>query len=504
MDAEKFIQMLTIYDKGRGCLGYFNLNPAQKAVLPLLETEKRLIIVKARQLGISPLVRAWHFYSAYVAKDPHTFAVISHTRDSAEHLAGLDRRFFENLPVPLQRPLKVRTQRAIVYKDTGAGVRVYTSGGRGGTRSFAINAAHLSEFAFGIDQAELLAQVLASAGMNGQVIIESTVNQIGDTFHKIVQDSLNGENEWKVIFLPWSIEPKYRMEKGHFNWSNEERALLDEGLDRQQVWWRRFQISTMGKAKFKREYPATVQEAFQAAEDFYFDHTALSNIERLNLGEGPDRYYPGCDFDPDAQYIIGVDTGGGTKGGDYSALTVLNVDTMQPEYHLVTNAHSPTEWSEAVLRVAHKYNNPLLVIEGRSWGYVVLSKMQELNYPNLWKPRGSKKVGWDTNVKTRPMLFESVREMIESNLVMALDRDLHNQMMRCVVRKGRPDHPKNAHDDLLISLGLCYVVATKLPMKVERSPHAALIDAHIRKERAKKYRRPLPWTPAGGKRRKRY
>ena len=504
MDAEKFIQMLTIYDKGRGCLGYFNLNPAQKAILPLLETEKRLIIVKARQLGISTLVRAWHFYSAYVAKDPHTFAVISHTRDSAEHLAGLDRRFFENLPAPLQRPLKVRTQRAIVYKDTGAGVRVYTAGGRGGTRSFAINAAHLSEFAFGIDQAELLAQVLASAGMNGQVIIESTVNQIGDTFHKIVQDSLNGENEWKVVFLPWGIEPKYRMEKGHFNWSNEERALLDEGMDREQIWWRRFQISTMGKSKFKREYPATVEEAFQAAEDFYFDHAQLKKVERLNLGTSVERFYPDVDFDPDAQYIIGVDTGGGTKGGDYSALTVLNVDTMQPEYHLITNTQSPTDWAETILRIAHKYDNPTLVVEGRSWGYVVLTKLQEVNYPRLWKQRGSSKVGWDTNVKTRPMLFESVREMLVGDLIMALDRDLYDQMARCVVRKGRPDHPKGAHDDLLISLGLCYVVAVKMPMRVVRSPQASLIDAHIRKERAKKYRRPLPWTPAGGKRRKRY
>lgn len=500
MDAETFIQTLTIYNKALGQLGYFTLNPAQKKVLPILETEDRVVIVKARQLGISTLVRAWHFYKSFYAEEPHTYAVISHTRDSAEHLAGLDTRFYENLPPPLQRPLSAQTKRSIVFADSGASVRCYTAGGRGGTRSFAVHAAHLSEFAFGVDQAELLAQVLASAG-RGQVVIESTVNEVGDTFHKIVTDSLRGENDWKVVFLPWWIEPTYRLDQGTHHYTSEERDLMDMGLDKHQIWWRRHQIKLMGPKKFRREFPATVEEAFDVSEDWYYPRELLDQVEEINLGTGEERVYP-VEYSPEDDYIIGVDTGGGVSGGDYSALTVLNATTMQPELHFVSNRHSPTAWTEVILTVAHRYGNPLLVVEGRSWGYVVLTKLHEYKYPNMWKERGSSRMGWDTNVKTRPLLFESLREVVEGGLLIQADRDLLKQMRQCTIRKGRPDHPKGSHDDLLISAALAYVVALRQTPTVERSPRAALIDEFKRKQRAKRARRPLPWSPAGGVRRR--
>jgi hypothetical protein len=500
VDAETFIQTLTIYNKALGRLGYFSLNPAQQQVLPILESKQRIIIVKARQLGISTLVRAWHFYKAFYAQEPHTYAVISHTRDSAEHLAGLDTRFYDNLPRSLQRPLSAQTKRSIVFEDSGASVRCYTAGGRGGTRSFAVHAAHLSEFAFGVDQEELLAQVLASAG-RGQVVIESTVNQVGDTFHKLVTDSLAGENDWHVVFLPWTIEPTYRVSTGSHHYNAEEKELLEGGLERQQVWWRRHQIKLMGRKKFAREFPATVQEAFQVSEDWYYDRERLGEVEVLNLGTGDERAYPGSGYDPEAEYIIGVDTGGGA-GGDYSALTVLNTVTMQPELHFVTNRHSPTSFTEVILTIAHRYGNPLLVVEGRSWGYVVLTKLQELSYPALWKERGAARPGWDTNVRTRPLLFEALREILEGGLLIQADRDFLKQLRQCTIRKGRPDHPKGSHDDILVSAALAYVIALRNSPKVERSPKGALIDEWKRKQRAKKARRPLPWQPAGLTRRR--
>jgi hypothetical protein len=86
------------------------------------------------------------------------------------------------------------------FADTGAGFAAFTTGGRGGTRSFVFTGAQLSEFAFYTDPDEVLAQVLATVG-DGPIIIETTVNAPGDAFHRLVEGA--PENGWEVVFLPW-------------------------------------------------------------------------------------------------------------------------------------------------------------------------------------------------------------------------------------------------------------------------------------------------------------
>ena len=265
-DPAEFISRLTIMHKERQRLTPFELNEPQKRLLEVLRTSNRVIILKARQMGISTLVRGWHFWQTYMASEPKQYAVISHTRDSAEELHRMEKTFYDNLPVQLRRPLSKSSSRTLTFEDSGATVRTHTASGKGGARSFAMNSVHLSEFAFYDNQEETMATVMAAVG-EGQIIIESTPNTPGDKFHELVDGALKGENGWTLVFFPWFAHASYRVEEipGWYIPTGVEKMVQQQlQIDTQQLCWRKQQLKTLGQEKFIREYPATIEEAFRS------------------------------------------------------------------------------------------------------------------------------------------------------------------------------------------------------------------------------------------------
>ena len=75
----------------------------------------------------------------------------------------------------------------MVFKNSGASLRSFTASSKGGTRSFQLDGVHLSEFAFYEDQDEFLSTMMATIGAN-QIIIESTPNEMGDKFYKLIME----------------------------------------------------------------------------------------------------------------------------------------------------------------------------------------------------------------------------------------------------------------------------------------------------------------------------
>ena len=93
-DPIQFISRLKIMHKQRQRLTDFSMNKPQKELLEILKTENRVIILKARQMGISTLTRGYHFWRAYTSDQPTQYAVISHTRASAEELHRMEKTFY--------------------------------------------------------------------------------------------------------------------------------------------------------------------------------------------------------------------------------------------------------------------------------------------------------------------------------------------------------------------------------------------------------------------------
>ena len=79
------------------------------------------------------------------------------------------------------------------------------------------------------------------------------------------------------------------------------------------------------------------------------------------------------------RYVMGVDVGGGV-GGDYSALVVVSVGTLQPVYIQRSNQVSPRDWAHEVVRIATRYNGALILTESNNHGHAVL-ELRSLTLP---------------------------------------------------------------------------------------------------------------------------
>tara|TARA_R110000824_G_scaffold62094_5_gene164661 strand:- start:24713 stop:26239 length:1527 start_codon:yes stop_codon:yes gene_type:complete len=491
LGAKEFISSMYIYNKERRRLTFFDLNPAQEHLLEVLLAHDRIIVPKARQLGISTLIRAYFFWKAYCAEHPRPYAVMSHTRSSAEGLNKMDKTFYKNLPPKFRVPLAKLNTRTMVFQDSGSSMDIYTAGGRGGTRSFAAAAAHLSEFAFYPNQEETLAEVEATVG-DGQVIIESTANVPGDKFHQLILDAQEGKNDWVVAFYGWDQKPEYRKKPStNFKLNTAERKLRDEhGLDLEQLYWRKKKLATLGGEKFRREFPLTVEESFLAAVVPYFDLEILDGVEPIPLGKRAHR--PVESPNPQEEYVMGVDVAAGV-GGDFSAVTVLSLGTREPVYHFESNTITPAALGDVVITLIGKYHEPLVLIEANGYGSTTLNQVERTGYKKLWtNDRGRP---FETRSHNRLKLFEHLRERIEAQAFTRLDERLLGQLKGCIWDsvKDRPDHPKNGNDDMLMSLALALWACKDIPYSLLSRMRANIIDQEKAKLRAKRARRALPW-----------
>ena len=497
--AKTFVRTLRIFDRQKSRVDWFNPIKAQDELLEVLQLYNRVIVFKARRLGISTLIRSWQTFNWLTTTEPLTFALMAHAREAAEEIGRMDERFYDNLPKPLKRKLSKSNTSTKRIAKTGATLKVFTAGSKGGTRAFEAYMAHLSEGAFYDDLQETLNTVLPTVG-EGQVVIESTANLYGDKFHELVKGAQRtdgkrepGPNGWTLVFFPWNEHPEYQIDvPSDFRLGKEEARLKqDYHLSNRQLAWRRREVRSMGLAAFRREYPLTIDEAFQTASSNYIDRVAIDAISSLNLGNMEERWYP--DFDKDGKFIMGVDVAEGV-GGDYSSITVTSTITRQPVYHFRSNTIRPETLAEKAFTLAtSKFNLPLIIVEKNNHGILVLYRLRQLKYKKLWLDEDGNE--WKTTSSTRPLLFGTLRELIEEGMFDKLDKDLVEELKAIQLINGRPDHPPNGNDDLSVSFALTLVALRKTPLGGYFKTKNHTMEQHLAKMRAKHTRRALPWTP---------
>lgn len=497
-DPREFFKLLSVFDNVKKKIVPFILTETQEKYLDMLMTSNRIVIVKARQIGISTVTRAYFLWRAWAASEPLKHAVISYTRDSANHLHGIDKAFLASLPPQLGRKMAKDSAGTLRWEDTDAELKAFTAGGKAGaTRSFSFTSCHISEFAFFDDQAELLSNCIASAG-EGQIIIETTVKEAADHYSEIVAGAAAGTNGWTLAFFPWHGEKKHSSTPKFGNGAvpkptEDELALKSKlKLNLSQLYWRHQQVSTMGEAKFRREFPSTVEEAFRSGTKHWLSPEAVAELRKVDLGRGPEFCYE--DPDDDERYAMGVDVANGT-GGDSSAITVVSTTTGQPVFHWADNRTPPFRFAEVVKEVYHNWNEPLVLVEGNGVGQVVLGLLEQWEV-DLWKDDAGK--NWQTGKTSKAQILERLREMIERHELRELEGTLVDQLCSLVPNAwGGAAAPKKQHDDLVMSFALALEAREAVPRFVDEGRRVGMIDRWKTKVRAQRIRlAKLPFRPA--------
>lgn len=478
-DPWEFIQRLYIVDKNHQ-LVQLKLNEEQKLVINDLLAGYSLVILKARQLGITTAVRAFQFWQVFRAKTPFAAASMCHVERLSKEMTSRDHRFLNNLPGPLRRDLSIDSTTDIVFKDSEASLRSFTASGEGGLRSLTIHSLHLSEFELYPDAEELLAT--AEAAVNGgQIIVESTAKNYGGPMWRLLARLKEGNlpGRWKLHFLPWFNHEEYRSPVGpEFSRTMEEDALSAEyGLGNEQLQFRREKIAVTGIQKFKCEYPCCPEDIFGVSDNSYYQNEDLGQLEIRYLD--PDSTSPTREFesvDADEVYAIGVDAGAGV-GRDFSFAACIAKTSGRVAAVIRSNELPPHVFSQLVQHLSMKYNGAKVIVEENSWGLPMLENMRASGFPHLWKKDGK---NWSTTKTSKITLHEALKTAVQTGVLRSIDSitlgDLKSLVLEDPTLAPRSIRNASGHGDGVIAYGLAMVALGGIRTPSKTNTNRSIFD----------------------------
>jgi hypothetical protein len=462
LDPFNFIKRLKIVAKD-GKLINLILNREQIKIIEALISGEDCLVLKGRQIGSSTAIAAYYFWKIYTSVEPVKFAILSHKLASSKELFKMHKIFYDNLPKMFQKPLDVYNTTEMKFATSGASIIAASAGAEGGLRSFTCSYLQLSEYAFAPNPEELKATAL-NALNDGQFIMESTANYFNDALHQEIMKCEKGEADWKYLFFPWFSHEAYQEDvTEELIFGEEEDSLVKlYNLTKSQVKWRRSKIAKIGQEKFKREFPANIDDAYAVTGNVYLPQSLfkLCNIVSCE----PKEYTFFADPLPNDQYAIGVDVSAGVMR-DYSVIYIVSKMSYQATAIYRSNKTSPTNLAHIIQSLAIKYNSALVLVESNNYGNVVLNELRHLGYNNIWLQDGK---DWQTTSSSKTEMFENLKETLERGYVTSLDNITYSELRALQVsNKGAIELPENldSHADSAVAMALAYVALHSVKLK---------------------------------------
>ena len=277
---------LKVVPKEGGLAVPFELNAAQQIIDAHAEDMLRrkgyvrIIVLKGRQQGISTWTQARAYHKTSLWRNQRAF-VLSHHADTSETIFKITKHYHDNNPAAPKTGASSAME--LSFSRQNSSYEVQTAGskevGRGGTRQFF----HGSEVAFWENApGHFAASVESIALLPGTwVILESTAYGVDGEFYRRWQNAVAGIGDYEACFIPWFLQTEYRrpvdstfklstiapvegMDPDNDELTEAEYAEM-YNLSLEQMAWRRGKVIDATLDKFKQEYPATAEEAFQSA-----------------------------------------------------------------------------------------------------------------------------------------------------------------------------------------------------------------------------------------------
>lgn len=248
--AAEFIPQLTIEEpQGEDLtLVPFTLWPEQERALVVIQRESRLIILKARQLGITWLILAEDLWDCLF----HSGIVVLYFSKGQLEADELIRRvlgMYERYEG--DKPALIKQNGSELAWANGSRMRSLPATPSAG-RSFTATKVRFDEFAHMVWAQKLYTAAKPTIDSGGKLIVFSTANGEGDPFHTLWDGAAKGLSRFVPLFLPWMARP-----------------------DRDATWYALTEAEALSSAEMRREYPATPEDAFSpiAADQFLDDMT---------------------------------------------------------------------------------------------------------------------------------------------------------------------------------------------------------------------------------------
>lgn len=494
---EKFIKIVN----KDGELVSLRFNYAQNKLYDVIKKQTkenkpvRIIILKARQMGISTCVEAILNTNTMLNFNMKT-GIITHQSSATANLFKMSKIMYQSLPNKIKPQVLKDNQNELVFNNTdntglNSELKCMTAGSSGVGRSDTYKQLHLSEYAFwpGDKKATLngLLQAVPNTP-NSIVIIESTANGF-EHFKELWDDAVAGNSDFIPVFFPWFKMPEYRMQYDGFSLTEEEEELKRiYDLDNEQLSWRRWCIKNNCSNDidmFKQEYPSNSEEAFLSTGKCLFNKEQVINrIQKLKaplktgyfkynynsqkitnikfveseskplieMYEMPKSGYP---------YVLGGDPAG--IGTDSFAGDVIDNTTGKQVATLEVELDE-TEFTRQMYCLGMFYNEALCCIETNYSTYPT-KELFRLGYTKQYlrtiddiiDVKIQDKLGFNTNKATRPVIISELVKFFSECIDLINCKKTLLQALTFIKREdGKQAADDGYHDDRIMSLAITH------------------------------------------------
>ncbi len=434
--ARKYVKIISLDDG----LVNFNLYPYQEQMFNHFNDNRFSIVLACRQSGKSISSVVYLLWYA-IFHSEKTIAVLANKGATAREMLQRVTLALEHLPFFLQPGCRALNKGSIEFSNNSRIVAAATSGSS--IRGMSVNLLFLDEFAFVERASEFYTSTypVISSGRDTKVIITSTANGIGNTFHKIWEGAVQQTNEYKPYTVNWWDVP---------------------GRDEE---WKRQTVSNTSQLQFDQEFGNT----FFGTGDTLINSDTLLDLRSkppIQVLEGGDvKVYE--ETKKDHEYLMTVDVARG-RGQDYSTFNVIDI-TVRPFKQVAVyrnNTISPILFPDIIYKFAKVYNNAYVIIESNDQGSIVCRGLYyDLEYENVHVESAIKSnaVGIEMTRKSKRLGCSGIKDLLEERKLDICDENTILEISTFVSRGQSYEASDGNHDDLMMNLVMLgYFVSTQM------------------------------------------
>jgi hypothetical protein len=414
----------------------------------LILDNQKAIALKARQLGLSWLAIA---FAIWLMEFYPGSAVGLFSRRDTEAIYLLDDRMkgmWQHIPEWLRSPVS-RIDSAHHWRlANGSSARAFpTSAGDGYTFSFVI----VDEADLVPDLDKLLKSVKPTIDAGGKILLlsKSDKKKPQSQFKRIYRAAKRRANEWREIFLAWSVRPERSqdwydaqcrdaletsgtLDEVHENYpANDAEALSPNSKDK------RFPAAWLDQC-FEEVAPIEVSEA--------------PAVRGLTLYKAPEET---------RRYAIGADPAEGNPTSDDSVATILDWETWE-EVGVVSAKMEPGEFAGALDSLSRYYNRAEILVERNNHGHAALLKLRETASSDVVQNGPDDRPGYNETAKSKAILLDQCAEVLKDGDTTIRTLETYTQLAN--LEASTLKAPADEHDDYALSFALAlYAVRNRKP-----------------------------------------
>lgn len=414
----------------------FELWPAQTQVCNDFDLNRFVVVLKARQLGLS-WIAVHEALKTLLFKPGSKVGLFSLRENEAKDLLKRVKAVYNKLPEWMKPRGGIKVDAATEFQlDNGSRCMAFSTGS-GDSYTFELVIVDEADLVPNLDRMLASAKPTIDAGGRLRLISRSNKSLPVSAFKRIFTSAIKKENSYKGIFLPWHSRP-----------------------DRNQEWYDtqcKDSISTNGSLDYVREqYPASYAEALAPNEldkriplqwitQCYEETNGIGAvgpaINGLVIYKLPEKY---------RQYVAGADTAEGNVTSDDSCVTIMDLLTGE-ECAVLCGKFEPSTFAAHIRQLSRFYNTAKVLVERNNHGHAVLLSIQDDRLIPLLNGIDNK-LGWMSTSKGNALLYSTCADAFRDKQTILHSFDTYSQLAS--LEGSTLAAPDQMHDDRADSYAL--------------------------------------------------